>query len=281
MTAVPSASLPASDLCPDGTPPSKLAISEKHSLAYRQSSQPQAPDCAGVVFLHGLMSDMNGTKALYLEEYCRKNNRPFIRFDQTGHGASSGRFTDGTVSTWLRDTLAVLDQLTTGPQILVGSSMGGWIMLRAAEDRPDRVAGLVGLAPAPDFTEKLIWDQLTEEQKKDVESHGFIDLPCDYSPQPYTFTQHLFQDGRDHLVLNRPIPFVGPVQIVHGQKDADVPWQQSLDLSTRLTTDDITCTFLKDGDHSLSTPHALRTIATSLDAVYSALSTRPKKQISG
>ena len=253
----------------------KLYLSGEHSLAYRRSQELHEKTLQtgsfGVVFLHGLMSDMNGTKALFLEEHCRKNHYPFIRFDQTGHGASSGQFTDGTVGVWLRDTLAILDHLTTGPQVLVGSSMGGWIMLLAAEARPDRVAGLVGLAPAPDFTETLVWPQLTEVQKKRVENHGAVDLPCDYSPHPYTLTRNLFQDGRRHLVLNRPISFTGPVRVVHGQKDTDVPWQHSLELSARLATQDVTCTFLKDGDHRLSTPRALYEVGVALDSVMSAL----------
>jgi pimeloyl-ACP methyl ester carboxylesterase len=135
----------------------------------------------GVVFLHGLMSDMDGGKALYLEDHCRAQGRPFLRFDQFGHGQSSGAFTDGTLGRWAEDTAAVLDALCEGPQVVVGSSMGGWVMLLAALARPQKVAGLLGVAPAPDFTEDLTWHELNEEQRAAVLRDGVVHIPSDYS----------------------------------------------------------------------------------------------------
>lgn len=243
--------------------PQILPRPDGSSIAYHRT-EGAAP---GVVFIHGFMSDMEGGKALHLEEHCRARGLAFVRFDQFGHGTSPGAFADGTVGRWAEDTVAVLDHLTEGPQILVGSSMGGWLMILAALARPERVAGLLGIAPAPDFTEDLTWPHLTDVQREEVLREGYTYVPSDYSEAPYTFTKRLFDDGRRHLVLRDTIPFDGPVRILHGQKDDAVPWERSLTLMQKLRSDDVECTFIKDGDHRLSKPHDLERLSATLDAL--------------
>ncbi|MGC2856081.1 alpha/beta fold hydrolase [Novispirillum sp. DQ9] len=221
----------------------------------------------GVVFLHGFMSDMDGGKALFLERHCRERGLAFVRFDQFGHGKSSGAFEDGSIGRWAEDAVAVLDALTEGPQVLVGSSCGGWLMLLAAMARPKRVAGLVGIAAAPDFTEDLVWPEMSDDQRAAVLRDGLVRIPSEYSDQPYTFTKRLFDDGRRNMVLRDTIPFDGPVRLLHGQKDDAVPWQRSLTLMDRLRSTDVECTFIKAGDHRLSEPHDLARMAHALDEV--------------
>ena len=221
----------------------------------------------GVVFLTGLMSDMEGGKALSLEGFCRARGQAFLRFDYSGHGASSGAFTDGTIGRWAEDTVFVLDELTDGPQVLVGSSMGGWIMLLAALERPHRVAGLLGTAAAPDFTEDLIRPGLTGEQKAALEGDGLVRLPGDYGEDPYPITRALLEDGRTHLLLRQEIPLEIPVRLIHGMKDADVPWGTSLLLAGRLKTGNVEVTLVKDGGHRLSEPEDLERLCGTLEAL--------------
>ncbi len=237
---------------PDGT-----------SIAYHRSEGRGV----GVVFIHGLMSDMDGGKALHVEAQCRAQGRPFVRFDQFGHGKSSGAFPDGCVGRWAEDTVAVLDSLTDGPQVLVGSSCGGWLMLLAALARPERVAGLVGIAPAPDFTEDLSWPSLTAEQQETVLREGRVEMPNPYSDAPYVYSKRLFDDGRRNLLLRDPIDLTVPVRILHGQNDEAVPWRRSLTLMDRLRSRDVEATFIKDGDHRLSEPADLERLSRALDEV--------------
>lgn len=223
----------------------------------------------GVLFLGGFMSDMTGTKATALEAWAVARGLAFTRFDYQGHGASSGRFADGTIGLWAEDALAVLDQVTSGPQILVGSSMGGWTMLLTALRRPGRVAGLVGLAPAPDFTEDLMWDLFEEDVRREILEAGVWNRPSDYGPEPQPITRALIEDGRNHLLLRGPIAFSGPVRLLHGQRDPDVPWQVSLTLAGALASDDVRVTLVKDGDHRLSRPQDIallcRTVGDLVD----------------
>jgi pimeloyl-ACP methyl ester carboxylesterase len=207
----------------------------------------------GVVFCGGFMSDMTGTKALALEEHCRRVGRAYTRFDYRGHGQSGGRFVDGTIGLWADDALAVLDQVTDGPQVVVGSSMGGWIMLLMARARPERIAGLVGIAPAPDFVERM-WDGFSEEIRDTMRRDGVYLRPSEYSDEPYAITMQLIEDGRRNLVLDRPLKLACPVHILHGMQDPDVPWRESLELVEKLDCDDVTVTFVKNGDHRLSEP---------------------------
>ncbi len=208
---------------------------------------------SGVIFCGGFMSDMTGTKALALEAACRRTGRGYTRFDYRGHGRSDGAFESGTIGLWAEDAIAVLDQVTQGPQVVVGSSMGGWIMLLLARDRPERMAGLVGIAPAPDFVLRM-WDGFSDQIKATLQREGVYRAPSEYSEEPYAITMNLIEEGKKHLVLQQPLSVDYPVRILHGMADPDVPWRQSLQIVERLHGDDIVVTFSKTGDHRLSEP---------------------------
>jgi pimeloyl-ACP methyl ester carboxylesterase len=225
----------------------------------------------GVVFLHGFKSDMTGSKALACEAFCRERGTAFVRFDAYGHGESSGRFEDGTIGRWADDAVAVLDALTEGPQVLVGSSMGGWLMLLAALERRERVAGLVGLAAAPDFTEDLIWGVATPEQRHALLTEGLFLAPNCHGEEPYPITRALIDEGRRHLLLAAPINLSCPVRLIHGMRDEDVPWRTALRLADSLAGGDVRVTLVKDAGHRLSEPGELalftRTLADLLDSL--------------
>ncbi|HEX4262680.1 MAG TPA: alpha/beta hydrolase [Acetobacteraceae bacterium] len=206
-----------------------------------------------VVFLPGLRSDMRGEKATMLAAFCAAHGQACLRFDYSGHGASGGRFEDGTIGRWAADAVAAIDALSAGPVLLVGSSMGGWIALLTALARPERVACLVGIAAAPDFTEALIWAALGSGKRAALMQHGSVALPSAHG-EPMTLTRALIEDGRRHLLLDRPIPLACPVRLLHGQRDADVPWATALRLSEQLAGADVQVTLVKDGDHRLSRP---------------------------
>ena len=197
---------------------------------------------------------MTGTKATALDDFCRREGRAYTRFDYLGHGASSGKFTEGTIGRWLVDALAVLDRVTAGPQIIVGSSMGGWIAALLALARPDRVAGLVTLAAAPDFTARLIEARLTAEDRAMLARDGKIVDPSDYDPEGYEITKDLIDEGREHLILGRPQPIRCPVRMIHGDHDTDVPWALSAELLDAVESADATMTLVKGADHRLSSP---------------------------
>ncbi len=205
----------------------------------------------GVLFCGGFQSDMTGTKAAALEAWARAEGRAFVRFDYQGHGASSGRFTEGTIGGWAEDARQVFDHATSGPQIIVGSSMGAWIMLLLALSRSERVAGLVGIAAAPDFTEDLIWATLTTEQRLELLDDEVLRLPSDYG-EPTPVTLRLIDEARRHLLLRGLIRLACPVRLIHGMADADVPWVTSVRLAERLAGADVRLTLVKDGDHRLS-----------------------------
>jgi pimeloyl-ACP methyl ester carboxylesterase len=205
-----------------------------------------------IVFLSGFKSDMTGGKATALDGFCDAEGLGLLRFDYSGHGASSGDFLDGTISLWTEDALAAIDALTDGPLILVGSSMGGWIMLLAALERRARIAGLIGVAPAPDFTEDLIWKQLRDDERARLMRDGRLEQASEYSAEPTVITRKLIEDGRRHLLLAQSIALDLPVRLLHGMADPDVPYQHSLRLAERLESRDVTVTLIKDGDHRLS-----------------------------
>jgi len=218
------------------------------------------------VFLTGYMSDMTGGKAVRLEHFCRARGLAYLRFDYFGHGASSGTFTDGTIGRWADDAVFALDHLTEGPQVLVGSSLGGWIMTLAALRRPERIAGLLGIAAAPDFTEDLV-EMMTAEQKAILGRDGLVALASPYDPEPTPVTKLILEEGRNHLVLRDEIPLDCPVRLIHGMTDPDVPWQTSLRLAERLRSTDVEITLIKEGAHRLSEPNDLERLCETLDAL--------------
>lgn len=220
-------------------------------IAYRKTVG-KSKTLPGVVFLGGYGSDMQGSKATYLEERCAKRNQGYLRFDYQGHGTlSSGSHETATIGSRLQDALDVFDRLTEGPQIVIGSSMGGWIMLNVALARPSRVAALVGIAAAPDFTE-AIWEGLGEDGRATLLREGQIFLPSGYSAAPYPITRRLIEEGRRHLRLSGPIPIARPVRLLHGMRDTDVDWHTALAIAERLDAEDVQVTLVKDGDHRLS-----------------------------
>ncbi|WP_347138696.1 alpha/beta hydrolase [Paracoccus sp. SSK6] len=221
----------------------------------------------GVVFLGGFKSDMTGTKAAWLHDWARQQNRAFLRFDYSGHGDSSGSFEEGCIGDWFGDARDVIQALTDGPQVLVGSSMGGWISLLVARAMPQRVAGLVTIAAAPDFTEQGFWAGFDDTQRQALMTAGRVALPSDYSEQPYVITRRLIEDGRDHLVMNQPLPLPFPVRMLQGTADADVPVDWAMRLLDHATGDDIRLTLVRGADHRFSTPECLALIAGSVDDV--------------
>lgn len=228
-----------------------------------------------VIFLSGFMSDMSGTKAQFLAETCAARGQAFVRFDYSGCGQSEGVFAEGTIGRWRDDALAVIDALAApGPVVLVGSSMGGWIALLAALARPERVAGIIGLAAAPDFTRGLA-ARLTPSQREALATRGFFEQPTDYGEAPYRFTRALLEDGDAEALLDRPIPLACPVRLIHGQADPDVPWRLSLTLAEKLAGTDVEVTLVKGGDHRLSKPGELALLARVLDGLSAAIGLRP------
>ncbi|MEZ5999021.1 MAG: alpha/beta hydrolase [Hyphomonas sp.] len=203
------------------------------------------------VWLCGFKSDISGTKVLRLEAWAKENGHGFLAFDYSGHGDSSGAFEDGTISQWREDALDAIDALTDGPLVLVGSSMGGWMALLAALARRERIAGMVLIAPAPDFTEKLMWPEFTPRQQEEILQHGLTLRPSDYG-DPYAITKALIEDGRGWQLLDSPIDLECPVRILQGAEDPDVPWQHAFRLVEAMSTKDLTFTLIKDGDHRLS-----------------------------
>lgn len=253
-------------------PQRQLKYNQQTLACQVQPGQVQPGKAPGVMFLGGFGSDMTGSKASYLSEFCRQRDQAYVRFDYTGHGQSSGRFIDGTIGQWLDDATEVFDRLTTGPQILVGSSMGGWLMVLLALRRPTRVAGLVGVAAAPDFTEELIWQTLPPEDRRRLVTEGVIYSPSDYGPEPTPYTLRLIEEGRRHLVLTKPIPFTGPVRLLHGLQDRDVPWQMSQRLCGAVESNDVVVTLIKGGDHRLSAPQDLNRLGQAISEITSRLS---------
>lgn len=241
------------------------------NIAVRHRPGRKAP---GVVWLGGYRSDMLGTKAVVLDEWAQKTGHPALRLDYSGHGESGGDFNQGTISRWLDESLAVYAKYAQGPQILVGSSMGGWIALRMAQELKkagNSPAGIVLIAPAPDFTAELVEPSLTEAQKRDLIEKGYFEEPSEYSPNPYIYTRALIEDGRQNLVLKGIIETGCPVHILQGMLDEAVPYQHVLKLVEHLPVDDVTLTLVRDGDHRLSRPQDLdlliRTVSSLAERV--------------
>ena len=235
-----------------------------NSTRRRIAVRPQAGAAPGLVWLGGLKSDMGGTKAQALAAWAAEKERACLRFDYFGHGESSGAFVDGTIGRWLEDALAVTDAFCRGPQVMIGSSMGGWIALlllrelqrRATAGRPApfTAQALVLIAPAVDFTEVLMWQRLPPPARRALEETGVWQRPSAYSEEAYPISRRLIEEGRDHLLLGSLIETGCPVRILQGVRDPDVPWQHAVDLSARIARDDVVLTLVKDGDHRLSRP---------------------------
>lgn len=238
------------------------------SIAYRHRPGRQP----GIVWLGGYCSDMLGTKAEALDGFAVEKGYGFLRHDYSGHGESGGAFRDGTISRWLGESLAVFRHASEGPQILVGSSMGAWIALRMAQEinkagESARLAGLLLLAPAPDFTSELIEPELTDAHRHDLETKGYFEEPSDYSDEPYIYTRALFEDGAANSVLDGIIDTHCPVHILQGKADPDVPYRHAMRLMEHLPSDDVTLSLVSDGDHRLSRPQDIALILRTLEGL--------------
>lgn len=224
----------------------------------------------GLVWLGGFNSDMKGTKALALDAWAAEHGRACVRFDYSGHGESGGKFVDGTISRWLEESIAVFERFCRGPQVVIGSSMGGWMALLLARAMAKRsgnasLAGLVLIAPAADFTEELMWKGFSPEIRQEIESKGVWMRPSAYGDgSPYPITRALIEDGRNHLLLGGSIEVGCPVRILQGAKDPDVPWQHAFALAHRLPADDVVLTMVQDGDHRLSRPQDIARIIAAV-----------------
>ena len=244
--------------------PSILTRDNGTSIAYHYT----LGHSPGVIFLPGFKSDMMGTKALAIEKYCRERGNAFLRFDYQGHGQSSGDFDDGTIGEWASDAIDALDQLTVGPQVLVGSSMGGWIMMLAALARPDRVAGLIGVAPAPDFTENLILKKLNNSEKFELKTNDFINIVNKHGEgEPYRITKKFLEESLEQTLLGMPINLNCPIRLIHGSNDDEVPWSTSIRIMENVTSNDVEVTLVKGGDHRLSDGEDIARLLRSLDVL--------------
>lgn len=242
--------------------PSYLETGAGRRLAFHKT----AGSGPGVVFLGGFMSDMEGTKALALEDWAREAGRAFLRFDYSGHGQSDGAFTDGCIGDWAADARAVIEAATEGPQVLVGSSMGGWVSALLTREIPERLAGFVGIAAAPDFTEDSMWAGFSAEDRAALARDGVVHLPSDYG-DPYPITRRLIEDGRQNLVLRSPLAMPFPVRLLQGTEDADVTREVALRLLDHIDGSDVRLTLVKGADHRFSTPECLALIVAAVEEV--------------
>jgi len=251
-----------------GPPPAFLEVG-KERAARRIAVRARAGSAPGLFWLGGFNSDMRGTKALALDAWAAEKNRGCVRFDYSGHGESGGSFAEGTIGRWLEESLAVFEQFCVGPQVVIGSSMGGWMALLLAREiarQPKRrasLAGLVLIAPAPDFTEQLMWNGFSPEVRHEIETKGVWLRPSQYG-EPYPITRELIEEGRSHLLLGSAIEVGCPVRILQGAQDPDVPWQHAFALAQRLPADDVVLTMIQDGDHRLSRPQDIARILAAV-----------------
>lgn len=249
--------------------PQFLITSAGRRIAYFR----RAGRAPGVVFLGGFRSDMTGTKAQFLDDWAVQTGQACLRFDYSGHGQSGGNFLDGAIGNWFEDALAVIAAETQGKQVLVGSSMGGWIGLLLARAIPERIAGLVGVAAAPDFTEDSMWAGFSAAQRAELMTTGQIASPSDYSAAPYIITKRLIDEGRQRLVLRTPLDLPFPVRLFQGTADVDVPQEVAVRLMAHATSPDMQLTLVKGADHRFSTPECLGLIAAAVDDVLRRIST--------
>lgn len=240
-------------------------------LAYRKV-EPVSQELPGAVWLGGFRSDMLSTKAECIAAKARVEGRGFFRFDYSGHGESEGAFEDGTIGDWTNQSLAIIRALTAGPQVLVGSSMGGWIALLVARalaeaGESDRLAGLVLIAPAVDFTESLMWEEFPDAVKKELREKGLWMRPTQYAPEPYPVTMKLIEEGRNHILFGTAIRSHCPVHILQGMEDPDVPWNHAMKLVEHLAGDPVAITLIKDGDHRLSREEDIARLLSAIEAI--------------
>ena len=238
----------------------------KPSLAYYRTDAARAGAALPtVLFCGGFRSDMEGTKATFLEDVCKTRGQGYVRFDYSGHGQSEGAFVVCTIGDWKADTLDVLDELTSGDVIIIGSSMGGWIALLAALARPDRIKGIIGIAAAPDFTREIRDEKLNDAQRELLNAQGYFEEPNEYSDEPYVFTKKLFDDGDAHCLLDQELDINVPVRLLQGMQDNAVPWQKAHRIKNCMKDSELADVFLiESGDHSLSRPEDLSLLKEQL-----------------
>lgn len=252
------------DLCPKFLDVGTGAAARRIAVRLRAGAE------AGLFWLGGFKSDMRGTKAQALDLWARDHGRAMTRFDYSGHGESGGEFADGTVGRWLEESLAVFDAFCHGRQVVIGSSMGGWLALLMVRELTRRtqcdasLAGLVLIAPAVDFTEELMWKRFPPEAKRAIEHDGMWARPSQYSDEPYLITRALIEEGRQHLLLDGMIETRCPVRILQGVQDPDVPWRHAVELTSRFAQDDVVLTLVKDGDHRLSRPEDIERLIAAV-----------------
>jgi pimeloyl-ACP methyl ester carboxylesterase len=255
----------------NGQPPAFIEVGEG-SATRRIAVRARLGSAPGLFSLGGFNSDMQGTKALALDVWAAGQGRACVRFDYSGHGESGGAFIDGTIGRWLEESVAVFEQFCSGRQVVIGSSMGGWLALLLAREMAKRtgrrasLAGLVLIAPAPDFTEALMWNAFSPEVKKEIETNGVWLRPSQYG-EPYPITRALIEEGRNHLLLGSAIEVGCPVRILQGAQDPDVPWQHAFALAHRLPADDVVLTMIQDGDHRLSRPQDIARLIAAVAEV--------------
>ena len=236
---------------------------QNRKIAYKKING-KLSNKTGIMFLGGLASNMEGTKANHLEKWCQSIENSYIRFDYTGHGQSNGEFTDGSIEAWYQDALTVLDDLTCGKQILVGSSMGGWIALLLAKNRPNKIHSIIGIAAAPDFTEDLMWNNFSEEEKKKIRNEGVLLQNSEYSDEPYKISRNLIFNSKNCLVLRDELELNFPVRLLQGTDDKDVPVNTSIKLINHILCKDAKLEIIKGADHSFSSDKCLELITNNL-----------------
>lgn len=246
--------------------PDVLTTSDGRHIAYHRRCRQKSGKKPGVVFFGGFTSDMTGTKAIFLEQVCTELDLDFLRFDYTGHGQSSGGFEEGSIGEWSRDARDAVDALTEGPQIYIGSSMGGWIALLLAREKPAAVAGLIGIAAAPDFTEDSMWAGASQGQRADLMRAGRIAVPSEYG-EPLVITRHLIEDSRRYMVLREPLTLNFPVRLLHGTADLDVPQERALALMSHIEGDDVRLVLVRGSDHRMSGETELALLKETLNAL--------------
>ena len=251
-----------------GQPPTFVEVGQGDA-ARRIAVRARAGSAPGLFWLGGFKSDMQGTKAIALDAWAAEHGRACVRFDYSGHGESGGDFIDGTIGRWLEESVAVFERFCAGPQVVIGSSMGGWMGLLLARELARRqatrasLAGLVLIAPAPDFTEELMWKGFSPEVRQEIETRGVWLRPSEYG-EPYPITRNLIEEGRKHLLLGSAIEVGCPVRILQGAQDPDVPWRHAFALAHRLPADDVVLTVIQDGDHRLSRPQDIARIIAAV-----------------